>query len=215
YRVLYDFLLPFKALRAPHRAAMIGYVGFAVLAGLGAGRLASLIPKKRFVNAGLTYAIIAVIILVELHAAPLPIYHGAVDPDEVSLKLKQTQMRGAVLDLPSIPGPPVYSWHLSQLRSTQHGHPVIFAASSFIPSLPYQIHGLVTQPTISLELMKVLEDVPTSYIVLHRKTIEPERQSEYSRFFSEAVSSGRLRLIGTYGEGDELYAVTKTEPEAR
>ncbi|HSE32724.1 MAG TPA: hypothetical protein VLA93_14220 [Pyrinomonadaceae bacterium] len=215
YRVLYDLLLPFKSLRAPHRAAMIGYVGFAILAGLGAGRVANLIPRKRFVNASLTFAIIGVVILVELHAAPLPVYRGVVDADEVSLKLKQTAMRGAVLDLPSLPGPPYYSWHLSMLRSVHHGHPVIFASSSFIPPLPNQIHQLVTQATLSPDLLTLLEEVPTSYIVLHRKLIEPDRQPEFTRFFNEAVSTGRLRLIGTYGDGDDLYAITKTEPEAR
>ncbi len=33
-------------------------------------------------------------------------------------------------------------------------------------------------------------------------------------FLADAVAAGRLRLLGSYGSGDQLYAVIKTEPAA-
>ncbi len=215
YRVLYDFLLPFQSLRAPHRAAMISYVGFAALAGVGAARVMSLNFLRGPIRSKAALSAIALILLIELNASPLPFIHGAVDPDDVTLKLKETPMRGAVIDLPSLPQPPYYSWHLSMLRSTDHEHPVIFAASSFIPPITMQVHQLATESTLRPELLTLLEEIQTSYIVFHRKLAQPDQEAEFARFFSEGVASGRLRFVGTFAETDDLYAVVKTEPESR
>ncbi len=40
------------------------------------------------------------------------------------------------------------------------------------------------------------------------------RQTVFQKSLTEARESGRMKLLGTY-DGDELYAVTKTEPEVR
>jgi hypothetical protein len=45
--------------------------------------------------------------------------------------------------------------------------------------------------------------------------VPPERKAIYENFFSRAVAAGRLRFINRFGEHDDLYAVVKTEPEAR
>jgi hypothetical protein len=215
YRVLYDLVLPFRSLRAPSRAAMICYVGLAVLAGIGADKLARLFARLRSqIKPRTVYALIVCALLFELHAAPLPFIRGAVLPDAVTLRLKETPMRGGVLDLPSLPQPPYYSWHLSMLRAADHGRPVVFAASSFTPPLVWKAHELASAPHISAEFLDLLEALPISYVV-YRARLAPETQEKFAPFFHEATAAGRLRLVARYTDGAELYAVTKTEPAAQ
>lgn len=216
YRVLYDLLLPFRSLRVPGRAAMICYVGLALLAGIGAAKLAQLVASWwSAIKPWATYSVIVGALLFELHAAPLPFVRGAVFPDEVTLRLKATPMRGGVVELPSLPDPPYYSWHLSMLRSADHGRPVVAAASSFIPPLTLKVHDMTKGPGIQKEFLDLLEEIPASYVVVRRGLVAPERQGEFTMFFGDAVASGRLRFIGSYDGSDDLYAVTKTEPQAQ
>jgi hypothetical protein len=215
YRVLFALLLPFQSVRAPYRAAMICYVGLALLAALGAQRLAQLGAHWRpFAKRPFVYALLAGALLFELHAAPLAFVRGAVFPDAVTLRLKELQMRGGVVDLPSLPDPPDYSFHFAMLRAADHGHPVVFAAASFIPPLTMKVHGLSNAPALSTELLDLFEAMPISYVVVRRNLIKPERAQAFATFFADGVAAGRLRLVGSYDSAD-LYAVTKTEPEAR
>ncbi|HYX41734.1 MAG TPA: hypothetical protein VE821_08555, partial [Pyrinomonadaceae bacterium] len=197
YRVLFDLLLPFQSVRAPYRAAMTAYVGLALLAGLGAARLTQLGARWRpEIKPAAVYAVIVCALLFELHAAPLAFIRGAVFPDAVTLKLKQTPMRGGVVELPSLPAPPYYSWHLAMLRAADHGRPIVSAASSFIPPLVWQVHEMTSGPVIAPQFLDLLEQIPASYVVVHRKLIAPERQAEFETFFAAAVATERLRLVG-------------------
>ena len=215
YRALYEHLLPVRSIRAPARAAMLAYLGLALLAGLGAQRLAQLVARKRpQIKSWMVYALIGGALLFELHAAPLPFVRGAVYPDAVTLRLKETPMRGGVVELPSLPQPPYYSWHLSMLRAADHGRPVVSGASSFIPPQALKVHELSDAPDISPEFLDLLEALPVSYVV-YRARGAPELQGKFAAFFTAAVAAGRLRLVASYPDGTELYAVTKTEPDAR
>jgi hypothetical protein len=160
------------------------------------------------------FSILIGALLFELHASPMPFIHGDRFSGGVTQALKTMPMRGGVLELPSMPQPPFYSWHLSMLRSVDHGHPVIFAASSFTPYLTMKIHGLASGPTLSQEFLDLIEEVPVSYIVVRTQLFTSEQQPVFQKFLSEARESGRLKLVGSYDK-DELYAVTKTEPEVR
>jgi hypothetical protein len=215
YRVLYDLVLPFQSLRAPCRAAMLSYLGLAVLAGIGADKLAQVSTRRNpTINRWAIYAVLVGALLFELHASPFPILRGAVYPDAVTLRLAALSMRGAVIDLPSLPEPPYYSWHLSMLRSADHGHPTIFAASSFIPPLTMKAHDMTRQPTIPREFLDVLEQMQVSYLVFHRSLVPADREAEFETFFTASIAARRLQPIGRYGNAD-LYAVVKTEPEAK
>ncbi|MFL6211177.1 MAG: hypothetical protein ACJ74W_20175 [Pyrinomonadaceae bacterium] len=214
YRVLFDLLLPLQSIRAPYRAGMTAYVGLALLAALGAQRLTQLAARWRpFTKPHLVYALLVGALLFELHAAPLAFIRGAVFPDAVTLRLKELRMRGGVLDLPSLPEAPYYSFHLAMLRAADHGHPVVFAAASFIPPLTIKVHELSNAPELSKELLDLFEQLPVSYVVVHRPLLKPARAQAFATFFADGVAAGRLRLVGSYDSAD-LYAVTKTEPEA-
>jgi hypothetical protein len=216
YRLLYANFLPFQSVRGPCRAAMMAYVGLAILAGLGADTLVQLFAARRpRLKPRVVYAILCGVLLFELHAAPMPFVRGIFFPDAVSLRLKETPMRGGIVELPSLPQPPYYSWHMSMLRATDHARPVVSAAASFIPPLTMRVHELSSGERIPpAEFLDLLEQIPASYVV-YRARLAPEVQEKFAPFFKDAEASGRLRLVAAYDDGTQLYAVTKTEPAAQ
>ena len=214
-RVLNDLFMPYRSLRIPGRAAMIGYVGLALLAGLGAKRLTEFFAaRRRPVKSSVVYAIIIVLLGIELSAAPLAIVRGEPDPDALTIALKQTRMRGGLVELPSYG--PYYPLHYAMLRATEHRHPLVNAASTFTSPFSRRIDELTTGPVIPTNLfLDFLEQVPASYVAVRHRMILPEQKKMFTDFLTEARNSGRLRLVGSYENGDELFVVTKTEPEAR
>ena len=213
YRVLYDFWWPLRSLRAPVRAAMICYVGLAILAGVGASQIVERVWRwKPAIHPKLIYAVIIAGLIFELHAAPLQLIRGAVDPDAVTLRLKKTSMRGGVVELPSIPE--LFSNQLYMLRAADHGKPLVNAASSFNSPMTQRIFDLNANPEIPKTFLDELESIPASYVVFHHGHTTPEKEAGFEKFFADGVAEGRLRLIGRYGSAD-LYAVVKTEPQAQ
>ena len=212
YRILYDLVYPFRGVRVPARSAMVAYVGLAVLAGLGARRVAGWVTDRRpGVRAGAVVACLTVLLLFELRAAPLRFMRGAVFPEEVTLRLKQTPMRGGLVELPTGGGELP---HLYMLRAADHGRPLINAISTFVPPHAGQINDLSHADPIPQRLLDLLEDVPASYLVIHNRLLAPERRPAYETFLARGLAAGRLRFVNRFGDGDDLYAVVKTEPEA-
>jgi hypothetical protein len=212
YRTLYDFVFIFHSMRELSRGAMIASVGIAVLAGIGAANIARIVSvnRSRFVIA--IPALIIVAVLFELRVAPLRMERGAVYPDAVTLRLKETPMRGGLVELPT--GGAVLP-HLYMLRAADHEKPLINATSTFVPTHAWEILHLSGLTPIPMALMDAMEKVPTSYLVVHNSLIEPVRRPVFDDFLLSATSQGRLRFIRRFGEGDDLYAVVKTEPQAK
>ncbi|MFL6227259.1 MAG: hypothetical protein ACJ741_00615 [Pyrinomonadaceae bacterium] len=213
YRELYESLLPFRSLRIPARAAMLCYVGLALLAAVGATHLArALSIRSAKLKPAFVYAALAALLLFELHGSPLEFTRGAVFPDEVTLRLKRTEMRGGVVELPSSQSE--LNNHLYMLRAADHGRPLVNATSSFISEETWQIFQLTKGPGVDPKLLDLFEQVPVSYVVVRHRWIKDDRRDDFARFLAQAEASGRLRLIHTYPDGNALYAVTRTEPEA-
>jgi hypothetical protein len=212
FRVLYDTVFLFKSQRIPARAAMVAYVGLAVLAGVGATRVAAwAAARRRRVGASAVCAVVACALLFELRAAPLQFERGAVFPDAVTLRLKETPMRGGVVELPAgLDG----QNHLYMLRAADHARPLVNATSSFIPPKTYEVVTLTREGTISRRLLDLFDELKVSYVVVHNATIQPERRNDYEAFLARAVAAGRLRFIRRFEGRDDLYAVTSLEPDA-
>lgn len=212
YRILYDVLPLFRSMRVAARGAMIAYLGLAILAGLGAKLLTEMFAqnKRRLSEAGV-FAMIAVMLLFELNAAPLKLMHGDVYPDGVTLRLKETSMRGGVVVLPA--GEHVNHRHV--LRSADHMKPLIVGISGFGSPYEDRIESAIASGPIPANFMDFLEGVPTSYVVVENNLIEPQRQIDYETFLASAVLAGRLRFINRFDGRDDLYAVIKNEPQAR
>ncbi|MCM3871052.1 MAG: hypothetical protein ND895_10210 [Pyrinomonadaceae bacterium] len=210
YRVVYDLLPVFRSMRVPTRGAMVAYLGLALLAGLGAQRLAGLVGERQL-RIGAVYVGICALLLVEFNAAPLKFIRGDVFPDAVTLRLKETPMRGGLVVLPA--NASVNHRHI--LRAADHGKPLVVGTSGFNPPYESEIEELTRTGTIDIKFLELLEKIPTSYVVVQTQLIAPERGADYETFLAFAVVSGRLRFIRSFGDRDDLYAVVKTEPEAK
>ncbi len=212
YRILYDVLPLFRSMRVAARGAMFAYLGLAILAGLGAQRLAEIVSKRNARRRStLVFATIALLLLFEFNAAPLRFMRGDVFPDAVTLRLKETPMRGGVVVLPA--GVNVNHRHV--LRSADHMKPLIVGISGFGSPYEDKIESAIAAGPIPESFLSFLEEVPASYLVVENILIEPERRVDYETFLARAVMSGRLRFINRFDGRDDLYAIVKTEPQAR
>ncbi|HYE15983.1 MAG TPA: hypothetical protein VD968_16195 [Pyrinomonadaceae bacterium] len=212
YRILYDLIPLFRSMRVPTRGAMICYMGLAVLAGLGTVRLAELIRERRpRVREWAVFAAACALLLIELNGAPLKFMRGDVFPDSVTLRLKETPMTGGIVALPA--GGDYNHRHI--LRAADHAKPLVNGTSGFNPPYEDQIEWLTRGGTIQLQFMELLEKIPASYLVVQTHLVPPERRADYETFLARGVASGRLRFINRFDGRDDLYAVTRNEPDAQ
>ena len=212
YRICYALLPPFESLRVPTRGAMLAYLGLALLSGLGVERLGELYNSRmpRLRSSGVVLIACAALLL-ELNAAPLSFMRGEVYPDAVTLRLKQTPMRGGIVLLPAGGG---FNYPY-MLRSTEHQKPLIVGTSGFNSPIEDKIEALIRAGAIPTELLDLFEAVPASYLVIENQSIVPERSTDYEEFLGRGLVSGRLRFINRFDGHSDLYAVVKTEPDAR
>jgi hypothetical protein len=212
YRILYDVLPMFRSMRVAMRGSMFAYLGLAILAGLGAQRLAEMVrhrnPRR---GPAAVFTVIAALLLLELNAAPLKFVRGDVYPDGVTLRLQKTTMRGGVVVLPA--GEHVN--HRYVLRSADHMKPLIVGISGFGSPYETRIEEAIASGPIPENFMGFLEEVPTSYLVVENNLIEPQRRIDYETFLARAVLAGRLRFVNRFDGRDDLYAVMKNESQAK
>lgn len=212
YRILYDVLPFFRSMRVAVRGSMFAYLGLAILAGLGAKCLAEMLRAKiPRLRPALGFAVLATLLLFELNASRLRFTRGDVDPDAVTLRLKETPMRGGVVVLPANGG--VNHRHL--LRAADHKKPMIVGTSGFNSPYEDQIEWATRAGPIPAKLMQLFEDAPASYVVIENQLLPPERRIDYETFLARAVIAGRLRFINRFDGRADLYAVVKTEPQAK
>ena len=212
YRILYEVLPLFKSMRVAVRGAMFAYLGLAILAGLGAKRLVEIVRERNLrLSPAAVFAAIAALLLFELNAARLEFIRGDVYPDGVTLRLKETPMRGGLVVLPANE----HVNHRHVLRSADHMKPIIVGISGFSSEYETQIELATQAGPIPSAFMKFLEDVPASYVVIENNLIAPERRIDYEMFLARAVVAGRLRFINRFDGRDDLYAVVKSEPQAK
>jgi hypothetical protein len=212
YRILYEAVPLFQTMRVAVRGAMFAYLGLAILAGLGAKRLTEIIRERNpRLRPAPVFALVTTLLLFELNASRLRFIHGDVYPDGVTLRLKETPMRGGVVVLPANE----YVNHRHVLRSADHMKPMIVGISGFSSSYEIQIEVATHAGPIPATFMKFLEDVPASYVVVENHLIAPERRIDYETFLARAVNAGRLRFVNRFDGRDDLYAVVKSEPQAK
>jgi hypothetical protein len=214
FRVLFQYVFVFQSQRVPQRAAMLCYLGLGILAAFGARSLGEVIRERwPRVPIAAVFVALAAISLFELRATGLTIYPGVVAPDELTLRIKRLQMKGGLLELPTGRGKQYE--HFYMLRAADHGKPLINASGTFLSRTVDRLEELEEREGIKPGLMDFVESIPTSYVTVHNSFIAPERRAEFDSFLSEAWASGRLRYIGRYDGVNDLYAVTRIEPEAQ
>jgi fumarate reductase subunit C len=219
HKFLYDYVYVFRGMRVATRWAMIAYVGLALLAGLGAQRFTDAVGRwwPRFGKA-VVYAVIVVAILFELHAAPLAMIRGEINPDALTLDLKNRRMSGGIIELPIGDRDHVY-----MLRAADHGHPIVNGRYSFVPELQKEIQALTSTGPIPDRVLDIFESIPVSYVTVHYSLLSSEDRVAIDSFLNRGVAMGRLRFIKSFDAGssagvrqhNDLYAVTRTEPDAQ
>jgi hypothetical protein len=214
HRALYEYVPLFRSMRVAARWSMIAYLGLALLAGLGAEACVSLI-RRHWSNLRRwpVYALIIIALLFEQRVAPLQLIRGEADPDQLTLRLKETPMRGGVVELPAGPRRTLY-----MARAADHGHPLVTAINSFVPPIEQEIESLTSSRPVPDRLLELFESVPVSYLTIHNASLDPLGRAALESFLARGRATGRLRFIRSYGdEGhrQDLYAVTKTEPLAQ
>ncbi len=212
FRICYQLIPMFKSMRVVSRGAMLAYLGLALLSGLGVKSLTeSLSSRFPRLLPGIGYSVACALLLFEMNAAPLRIERGEVFPDAVTLRLKQTPMRGGIVALPA---GGLFNYRY-MLRAADHQKPLIVGTSGFNSPIEDRIESLTGTGSIKMEVLDLFETIPASYVVVENKSIPPERKGDYQDFLGRGVVSGRLRFINRFEGGSDLYAVVKTEPEAK
>ena len=220
HRLLFDYVFIFRSIRVPARWAMIAMLGVALLAGLGARSIAHALSAWRpQLRVAMVYAVICGLLLFEARSAPMHVFSGEVDPDAVTLHLKKTPMRGGVAHLPS--GVDAAN-HRYVLRQADHVRPLITAFSGFVTPILKEFEALSQSRPIPDRFLDLLEEVPTSYLVVHDWSLPVESRPATRDLLARGIATGRLRFIAAFpgtgingNEGAELFAVTKTEPDAQ
>ncbi len=212
YRILYEALPIFRSIRITARGAMFAYLGLALLAGLGAKRFFDALSLRapRFPPT-LGFSAIALLLLFELNATPLQIVRGEIDPDALTSRLKEITMRGGIVFLPPSDG----LNHRRTFRSTDHMKPLITGTSGFNSAHQGRVYFYTSSGPIHGELMRYLEEIPTSYVVVETHAVPPDRQADYETFLGSAIAAGKLRYIKRFDQKNDLYAVVKNEPDAK
>ena len=221
HRWLFEFVLLFRSMRVPARWAMICYVGLSILAGLGAIQIAELVKRWRpRVPRILVFVLLVIFILFEQRVAPIEFAHGQVDPDALTLRLKTTPMSGGIVELPAEKDNYAYDYYV--LRAADHGRPIVTAVSSFAPEYVLEIESLTLARPIPDRFIDVMETIPTPYLVVHNSLLSAESRQAIGSLLARGIAAGRIRFINSYGNSaddsktrDDLYAITKTEPNAQ
>lgn len=217
HRVLYETLFFFRSIRVPARWAMVAYLGLALLAGAGALALSEAWNRRKpgawparlvFVLAGLGF-------LLEDRAAPLELIRGEADPDEVTLFLAKTPMKGGLVELPS--GTEEHGNYRAVLRAADHGKPLVTAISGFRGPMVRVIERKEREVPIPGDLLDFLEEIPTSYLLVRDSWLFPDSRLVHREWLSRGMAAGRLRFIKRFDGRmrNELYAVVRNEPEAK
>ncbi len=220
HRVLFEYVFIFRSIRVPARWAMIAMLGLALIAGLGARRLVEALSLKRsWLRPAVIYGVVCGLLLFEARSAPMFLYRGEVDPDPVTVFLAHTPMRGGIVHLPS--GVQA-SNHRYVLRQADHRRPLITAFSGFVTPTVKEIEALASTHPIPDRFLNLLEEIPASYLVIHRSSLPPADRPATEAMLGRGVNSGRLRFMGTFAgsgingnDGADLFAVTTNEPNAQ
>ena len=213
HRLLFEHVEPFRSQRVPARWAMIAYVGLSLLAGLGARQLAELFAR-RGVRRAAVFAVLCAAVLCDQWAAPLDLVRGQAAPDELTRRLKATEMSGGVAHLPVYGRGGRDFEHV--LRAADHRRPLVTASTSFVPPLVVRLHELSRRRPVPAEFLDALEAAPASYLVVGYSQMTLEEFEATRTLLRDAVASGRLRFAGRFEDRGlkDLFAVVKTEPLA-
>jgi len=172
YSGLYDYFLPFKALRIPARMGLMVGFSLAVLAGYGAARIATRLrsPVTRRVVLGT----IGLLMLVEYASVPLTFWQAPQSPPEVYADLirdRGDSPTAVLFEFPTLGATtdPVYQYY-----STFHWQYLVNGYSGFFPPSYRRLVGAVDnfpdEPSID-----AIKSHGVRYVVIHGEYLKGNR----------------------------------------
>jgi hypothetical protein len=212
HRLLFDLLLPFRAIRAPVRWAMVADLGFALLAGVTVAALVQAWSRRRSrtFGAGIA-ACLCGVLLFEDRVAPLYLNRGEPDADPLSRFIAVTPMAGGLWELPDEFGE---ANALHVLRAADHWKPLVNGYSGFQTPLAQNLHDLLEEGKTN-DLLDALEGVPVSYVTVRQRRMTEKQRTFAAQLITTGLASHRLLHVRRFLPEDELYAVVRTEPGAK
>lgn len=205
YRLLYEHLGALGGLRAPARAAILLLAAIAVLAGLGIHRLRRARPTRAWRLA--VTAVFAVAMLAE-YWSPVELRPGPPAEAPDLYRFLRGVAPAVVLELPApragrLPGhDPQYEFY-----SSYHWNPLVNGYSGYYPrAYILTIEALVRFPDD--RSVARLQQLGTSYIVVHRALYEPD---EYGALLVKMTERPELEPAGVFRDwqGDAAVFVLR------
>jgi hypothetical protein len=191
YRGLYDYFLPFKALRIPARMGLMVGFSLAVLAGYGATRIAKRLPSQAARRAVLTT--IGMLMLAEYASKPIVLWAAPRHPPEAYADLLRDADYGPTSVIFEFPTgameDPEYLYY-----STFHWQYLVNGYSGFFPP-SYQniVHAVRGFPDDAS--MNLVRSRGVRYLVIHGEWLYGAR---YEQLVSELDHRSDLRLVSRH-----------------
>jgi hypothetical protein len=188
YPLLYEYFVPFRALRIPARNGIIVGLSLAVLAGFGAARVAALARSpaaRRFVLLA-----IGALMLVEYASRPIPLMAMPLKPPsayDVVLRDKGDSPTTAIFELPlSSKDDPTYMYF-----STFHWQHLVNGYSGFFPpSYVFLANAMEEGPDNAA--IHAIKSHGTRYLLVHGERM---RRGEYDALLARLDARPELALI--------------------
>jgi hypothetical protein len=191
YRGLYDYFLPFKALRIPARMGLMVGFSLAVLAGYGATRIAKRLPSPASRRAVLTT--IGILMLAEYASTPLVLWAAPRHPQDAYADLLRDADYGPTSVIFEFPTgameDPEYLYY-----STFHWQYLVNGYSGFFPPSYRKIVNAVRGFPDDAS-MDIVRSRGVRYLVIHGEWLYGAR---YEQLVSELDRRTDLRLVSRH-----------------
>jgi hypothetical protein len=188
YRGLYDYFLPFKALRVPARMGLMVGFSLAVLAGYGAARIAERLRSEPMRRAVLT--MIGLLMLVEYASTPLPLWTAPRRPPQGYADLVRDagdSPTSAIFEFPTgAMEDPEYLYY-----STFHWQYLVNGYSGFFPPSYRKIVNAV-RDFPDEKAMNMIASHGVRYLVIHGEWLYGAR---YEQLVGELAARPDLKLV--------------------
>jgi hypothetical protein len=188
YRALYDYFLPFKALRIPARMGLMVVFSLAVLAGEGAARLVRYVRSSSARRAVLIA--LSALMLVEYASSPLELVTVPGNPPETYADLLRDNADSPTAILFEFPtraaNDPTYLYY-----STFHWQTLINGYSGFFPPLYLHLRQAI-QDFPEPPSMDAIKDRGARYLIVHGEYLYGDR---YETLIPQLDRRTDLRLV--------------------
>jgi hypothetical protein len=191
YRALYDYALPFRALRIPARMGLMTGFSLAVVGGFGAARLAGGL-RSAWAGRAL-FAVLGALMLVEYASVPLELFTTQPAPPPAYADIVRDRgdaPTAAIFDFPSSSlDDPTYMYY-----STFHWQHLVNGYSGFFPRW-YAPFVEATRTIPDAAAFSAIRQHGTRYLVIHGERLYGDR---YETLIADLDKRGDLHLVSRH-----------------